>query len=257
VAPVNDATLFELLLSLAHRWLIVVAMATVGGLAGWFASQSTPPRYEAVGMVRMAQVALLVGVEVQLKPVEMPAQAAERIVMPGFLQASGLLAPGESMHDLKRKVAARPLRDSDMLEISYRDRSPESAGQGLRKIFDLLRQRQDALAQPARETITQQLRTVQEFRRAGEAAGARPARIETSLQLSFASRENELLRWEASLQAAMAPPSTAPAALIEGVGINEEPVGPGPMLLTLAGVAAGLLLGLAVALIHYLVLRRR
>ena len=161
------------------------------------------------------------------------------------------------MHDLKRRVAARPVRESDLLEISYRDRSPESAGQGLRKIFDLLAKRQDALAQPARETIAQQLRTVQEFRRAGVAEGARAARIETSLQLSFASRENELLRWEASLQAAMAPPSTAPAALIEGVGINEEPVGPGPVLLALSGVVAGLLLGLAVALVHSLVLRRR
>ncbi|MES2480829.1 MAG: hypothetical protein V4609_02430 [Pseudomonadota bacterium] len=257
VTPVNDATLFELLLSLRHRWLIVLAMAMVGGIAGWFASQSIPPRYEAVGMVRMAQVALLVGVEVQLKPVEMPAQAAERVVMPGFLQASGLLQPGEPMHDLKRKVSARPVRDSDLLEISYRDRSPESAGQGLRKIFDLLRQRQDALAQPARETIAQQLRTVQEFRRAGVAEGVRSARLETSLQLSFAGRENELLRWEASLQAAMAPPSTAPATLIEGVGINEEPVGPGPVLLVLAGVVAGLLLGLAVALVHYVALRRR
>lgn len=208
-------------------------------------------------MVRMAQAALLVGETVQLKPVEMPTQAAERVVMPGFLQASGLLQPGEPMHDLKRRVAARPVRESDLLEISYRDRSPESAGQGLRKIFDLLAKRQDALAQPARETIAQQLRTVQEFRRAGVAEGARAARIETSLQLSFASRENELLRWEASLQAAMAPPSTAPAALIEGVGINEEPVGPGPVLLALSGVVAGLLLGLAVALVHSLVLRRR
>lgn len=257
VATADDATLFELLLSLRRRWLFVVIAAVLGGLAGWLIGQSIPPRYEAVGMVRMAQAALLVGENVQIKPVEMPAQAAERVVMPGFLQASGLLQPGEAMRELQRKVAARPVRDSDLLEIRFRDHSTEAAGQGLRKLFDLLRQRQDALALPARQSLAQQLQTVQEFRRAGEGAAERTARVDPALLLSFAGRENELLRWEASLQAAMAPPSTAPAALVEGVSVNDEPVGPGPVLLTLAGGVAGLLLGLAAALIHYAWVRRR
>jgi len=257
VAATDDATLFDLLRSLRRRWLIVVGMGLLGALAGWLIAQVIPAHYEAVGTVRMAQVALLIGENVQIKPVEMPAQAAERVVMPGFLQASGLLQSGEAMKDLRRKVAARPVRDSDQLEIRFRDRSPDAAAQGLRKVFDLLRQRQDALALPAMQSIAQQLQTVQEFRRAGEAGGARPARLESSLQLSFAGRENELLRWEASLQAAMAPPSTTPAVLVEGVGISDEPVGPGGALLGVAGLVAGLILGLAAALIHYAVARRR
>ena len=257
VAPADDATLFELLLSLRRRWLIVVIAGVLGGVAGWVVGQWIPPRFEAVGVVRMAQVALLVGENVQIKPVEMPIQAAERVVMPGFLQASGLLQPGAAMRELQRKVAARPVRDSDLLEIRFRDHSTEAAGQGLRKLFDLLRQRQDTLALPARQSIAQQLQTVQAFRRAGEAAAPGQARLDTSLQLSFAGRENELLRWEASLQAALAPPSTVPAALVEGVSISDEPVGPGPVLLALAGLVAGLLVGLAIALVHFVVVRRR
>lgn len=268
----KPATLLELLKVLGSRPLLLTASAVVGGAIGLVAAMQTPASYEAIGLVRMGNVIQGSNVTdirqpagvremLQLRMVEAPAQAGERLKAPGFVAAAKL--DGGSPEDLVKAINVRLVKDTDVLEVRYRAGSREAAGDGLRALVDTLRIRHEELAAPARAQLVEQLKVVRQLR--SEARDSRRQMAQTLasrpeaafLPMVFGATDAELARWEVGLQAAMQPPLSTPTALMEEISVTDRQLNPGRVLVVLGGMLAGLLFTAAVILFQYTAGRAR
>lgn len=259
----------DLLKALARRPLLLAAGALIGALVGVALAMQTPATYEAVAMVRMGTVVQTANITdvrdtreaLQLRLVETPTQAAERVKLAAFVAESRI--EGGAPEDLVKRVGARIVRETDLLELRYRAPGREEAHRGLTALYETLRRRHEELAQPAKARLADQLRVVQQLR--GEASGRRGVLLESLrgaplssvrgeypfLQLAFVNQDSELLRWEVSLQAALAPPMTAPTALMEAVAVSDRPVNPARILVVIAGALVGLLVAAGLVFLRH------
>jgi uncharacterized protein involved in exopolysaccharide biosynthesis len=261
VPPQLPATLLELVLLIGRRWRLISAATLAGGAIGLGIAVATPPLYEASAVVRIGTVPVRVGREgADARLLEAPAQAAERVKLPSFIAETKI--PGEP-RDLARNVVVRVVRETDLLEVNYRSTSGDDAQRGLQAIVTTLVRRHDELLQPVRTALTEQLRNVQQLRaetteRRGEILqslrGAPLPSVRGELpfvQMAFAGQDTDLLRWEATLRSALAPPLTAQTALLETINVAHKPVTPARVLIVLAGALAGLLFSAAAVLARY------
>lgn len=270
----QGATLLDLLKVLGRRPLLLTASAVGGALVGLVVAMQTPGTYEAIAMVRMGTVTQTANITdvrdtreaLQLRLVETPAQAAERVKLPAFVAESKLA--GGAPEDLVKRVSVRLVRETDLMEMRYRAPGREEAERGLRALFETLRRRHEELAQPGKARLADQLRVVQQLR--SESTGRRGELLQSLrgaplgsirgeypfLQLAFAGQDSELLRWEVSLQAALAPPMTAPTSLMEAISVSDKPVNPARVLVVIGGLLAGVLFAAAVILFQFLSRRR-
>lgn len=253
------------LLQLAHaavqRPLLLGAFALGGALAGIAAGQMLPARYEAVALMRMAQIGVKEGKDSRL--VESAVEAAERMRMRGFAQDA--LGDGDLVN---RIVAKRIGLSEQLIEVRFRDGSQQAAEQGMQKIFDLLRTRQEDLARPGRERLAEEVRSMQRLRAdaqgrrqagmqafpASAAAGVRPEMA--FVQSPLFAQDFQVAQWQGVVETALASPATLPTTLLEPIRVDDQPVSPKKTLLVLAGLVAGTLLGAFASLLLFLRGRR-
>lgn len=240
-------SVLELIQILRHSKRIWLAAAVAGGVVAAAIAFSLPRTYEAEAVIRMAQV--------DKQVVESALQAIERLKAQAFLQAARLGDPAEGGVDVLGRITVKRIRESELLEVRYRDVSPEAAQQGLNVIYELLRARQDEIAAPTVNALKEQLAAVrklriesverrQELMRTLRVAPLGPIKNEYPfIQLAFVQQDNEVTRWEHDLLQKLAPPLTHPTLLIEPIVADPHPVAPKRVLMALAGALAGLLLG--------------
>jgi hypothetical protein len=234
--------------ALLPRWPVLFGAMVAGALAGALLATALPKQYEGAALIKIGTVAG--------RLIETPAQTTERINLDGFLQAAAL--PGNPPPQERRsRVSVRVVRGADLVELRYRDSSPDAARTGAQSLFDALRVRHEEVAQPLLKRLDDQLaevtriqtdsrqqreRMVQDLRSAIKG----PIKDEYPyLQLAFVGRDVEMARWEAALRAERSPPNTEPTRLMEAVSASDRPVSPRPLRVMAAGAALGLMFGAA------------
>lgn len=256
-APQPWPSLYELVAGALRRPGLLALFALGGAGAGLLAGQMLPSRFEAVALVRMAQIGAREGGS---KLVETTMDAVQRVGMPGFVQDAGLVPPGASASAVLPRLV--PKRVSEQLvELRFRGDSPQAAEQALAGVFELLRKRQEELARPTLERMQQELRSIEAlqatFRRqqdalVGIARAVPPGTPRTELSFlrdAVPFQDPAVHRWEAELRTLMAAPATLPTTLLEPIRAEPEPVSPRKGLLVFAGLLAGLAAGLAIGIL--------
>lgn len=237
-----------------QRHARIVALSCVAGLlAGLVLAAFLPTSYEGVGIVRMGQVALS-SVPADVRLVELPSQAAARVKLPSFLAGTQLGETAAAGKDVAGRVVARPVRDTNLLEIRYRAGTEEAARRGVQVVYEHLRQRHEELARPARQRLAEQLQAVQALRSQAEArrtemlqkVGPIPAAAAV-VQLAFTGEQGDLQQRELALRAALQEPGTQPTTLTEAIMVDQRTRSPKLIMLGVLGLAAGLALGAALA----------
>lgn len=271
------ATLLELMGVLARRPVLLATSVIVGGLLGFGAAVSMRPAYEAVGLLQVGRVMQPTDAPssarpesraiLELKPVEPPLQVVARIKSAGFIEASKLgSAPTvELLQRLKVKI----VEGTELLQLRYTASTREAAREGLERLVGSLRSRHDQLAQQTRSALAGQLKVVEQARAAsgehrGELAqsllrGSRTAAEGALpfLQLALAREDADLIPWEVGLRAALSPSADRPTQLVEPLFVTRNSITPGRVLVTVGGLLAGLLFGVAATLSRYVHERRR
>jgi uncharacterized protein involved in exopolysaccharide biosynthesis len=237
---------------LRTRPLLLGTCGLIGAALGMTVAQQLPTSYEAIGVVRLAQVGEVMDGKASVRLAESPAEAVQRLQMPSFLQDTGLGDPPAAGHDIVSKLVVRRVRETDLLEIRYRSPDPDAARQALEKVLAQLRSRHEALTQPAKALLQEQLDAVQglraqslEMRRSmlqnlGGSSQDSLRKEFPLLQLAFVGSDNDLARWELAVRTAMSPPSTAPTRLVEPVVLDQMPRVRKMLVLGLGGLAAGI-----------------
>lgn len=236
--------------------LLGIASGCVISVVAFFA---TPVKYEAVAVVRLAQVAGVL--------VESQAQAVFRFRIPAFVAAAELKRD-LSMENLIRQIDASPLKSPESIELRYRSNTAQSAADGAKKLVEVLAQRQAELAEPSIEALKKRLEEAQKVRESSEqrrerllsrsAPNSAPARLEnfSFIESAFATQDVELARWQSDVQTSLAAPSTLPTRLMEKISVDDRAVSPKPLLFLVGGLVGGALLGLFIVFIR-VSLRRR
>lgn len=231
--------------------LLGIASGCVLSVLAFFAM---PAKYEAVAVVRLAQVAGVL--------VESQSQAVFRFRIPAFVAAAELKRD-LSMENLIRQIDASPLKSPETIELRYRSNTTQSAADGATKLVDVLAQRQAELAGPSIEALKKRLEEAQKVRESSEqrrerllnrsASNTAPARLEnfSFIESAFATQDVELARWQSDIQTSLSAPNTQPTRLMEKISVDDRPVSPKPLLFLVGGLVGGILLGLLIVFIRF------
>ena len=219
--------------TLRRRWLTVLLALLLGGLAGAAFAETTPDRYEATTSLVVSPVISnpLIGSREDVNIRTEQEILGSREVARRAAESLGLSDAGESLRG-DVEVAA-PL-GSQILQVTVRAEAPQEAADGADAIAAAyLELRQEAavnLTERSLEGVDQQIEEL---------------RAEPSTPTTVALTEN--LQQQ---RTSMAPSDHEPGRIIGAAVPPSAPSGPG-LLITVAGAAmAGLLLGVAAAMLR-------
>ena len=261
----DEISLFDLWDKLQNGWRYVVGGAVIGLAGAGAALVVLPPKYEAVAVVQVGQVASF--------PVEPVTQAVERMKTPAFqttvAQASGnqewidalqrstnATAKYLSLQIVKATVVAGA---SPLIELKANAASPVDAEAIANGTVKELAKRHSELVRPllekmrldltiAKEKLASAERELEGINKLVATAGIKDERF-TQLSLMTGLRiqkEAELFNQRQSilaLETALSAPTTQPAQAIEAVFVTDKPVSPKKTLLLALGLIGGLLAG--------------
>ena len=219
--------------TLRRRWLLVLLAMLLGGLAGAAYAELTPDRYESTTSLVVSPVISnpLTGsredVNIRTEQEILGSREVAR-------RASASLGDADASESLRGEVSVAAPMGSQILQVTVRASTPQEAVDGADAIADAyLELREDAasnLTQRYLEGVDQQIEDL----RAEPSTPTTEALIETLQQ----QRTN------------VTPADQEPGRIIGAAVLPSEPSGPG-MLITIAGVAvAGMLLGIAAAVLR-------
>lgn len=246
----DEMGLFEIVVILKQGWRYWMGGAVLGMLAAGVIISLSSPQYEAATVIQVGQIG-------QAGQVESATLAIERMTMHGFLKevAQKLNLRREEARRLPGKMSLKILKGTELIELIYRDSTPEQARRGALTFFELLRERHQTMALPAIENLKSQLNQVQEqiavsTARRKEIIQNLPRQQISSLKneytflsLAFVQQDSELAQREAALKNALREPSTRPTMLFEGIAVDDEPVSPRKRRGLLLGCLGGFVLG--------------
>lgn len=201
---------------------VVAVLAVAGALAGAFAATWMARSHEALAIVK---VGLVTQPALGSKPIELPQDVAERVRSTAFLRAAALGEPG----GVDGRLVTRRLRDTNFVEIRYRDETPQAAKSGLDAIVERLRKTHEEMARPVKDQVLQELRQLKSVKKASLARrtevlkGAGGQQVgEILAQMAYTENEMELRRWEMVLTAALEEPWASDTALVEPIRVYER-----------------------------------
>ena len=260
----DEISLFDLWEKLQNGWRYVVGGAVIGLAGAGAALVVLPPKYEAVAVVQVGQVASF--------PVEPVTQAVERMKTPAFqttvAQASGnqewidalQLSTNATGKYLSLQIVKATLGGaSPLIELKANAASPVDAKEIASATVKELAKRHSELARPllekmrldltlAKEKLASAERELEGINKLVATAGVKDERF-TQLSLMTSLRiekQAELFNQRQSIMAletALSVPATQPAQAIEAVFVMDKPVSPKKTLLLALGLIGGLLAG--------------
>ena len=210
-APDDEIDLLELTDKFLDQWRWWVGGTVIGGLLGLGAAFVVPPKYEAHGVVRVAQVASAVE-SVPETIVRMQTLAFREEVVERLIKA-GQVTPEKKeawVRALDGKSTFKSVKDAaNYVDISLTADSP-------------------AQGQAAVSTITQVLKERQQ-----------PLMAERLTQVDRSGLRQKVLDLENSKLS----PTTKETELVEPIGVSDRPVSPKKSVFTAGGLVLGALLG--------------
>ena len=277
-APDDEINLLELTDKFLDQWRWWVGGTVLGGLLGLGAAFVVPPKYEAHGVVRVAQVALdgqcppaqaeahgVVRVAQVASAVESVPETIVRMQTLAFreevvqrLIKAGQVKPEKKedwVRALDGKSTFKPMKDAaNYVDISLTADNPAQGQAAVSTITQVLKERQqpliaERLAQVDRsiELAKASLATMEKSYGTTQASlRAQPPNSEAYLELSRMSEAGTLagLRQKVlDLENSKLSPTTKETELVEPIGVSDRPVFPKKSVFTAGGLVLGALLG--------------
>ena len=255
-APDDEINLLELTDKFLDQWRWWVGGTVIGGLLGLGAAFVVPPKYEAHGVVRVAQVASAVE-SVPETIVRMQTLAFREEVVERLIKA-GQVTPEKKeawVRALDGKSTFKPVKDAaNYVDISLTADNPAQGQAAVSTITQVLKERQqpliaERLAQVDRsiELAKASLATMEKSYGTTQASlRAQPPNSEAYLELARMSEAGTLagLRQKVlHLENSKLSPTTKETQLVEPIGVSDRPVSPKKSVFTAGGLVLGALLG--------------
>ncbi len=253
----EEISLADVIRFLLSWWKLIVACGTAGVLGAWFYLNGIPATYEAQTIVAMAKVPVISIDEESLmlsnkfEAIELPTLLAERMSLSSTLpestiHACGLVDSAELMEALK---IISSNNQHSTLKFSVRHSSPKLAKRCANAVFEMIREQQAMLVKPVMARLENSLdafaQSANEMGLAAKLAGS-SERDSDAIRMRLAVRQFR--------QALTADTGTR---MLAPVYAPEKPVSTSRKQVLLSWGAAGVFLGLAVALLWTLVVRFR
>ena len=255
-APDDEIDLLELTDKFLDQWRWWVGGTVIGGLLGLGAAFVVPPKYEAHGVVRVAQVASAVE-SVPETIVRMQTLAFREEVVERLIKA-GQVTPEKKeawVRALDGKSTFKSVKDAaNYVDISLTADSPAQDQAAVSTITQVLKERQQPLMA---ERLTQVDRSIElakaslatmekTYGTAQASLRAQPPNSEAYLELARMSEAGTLagLRQKVlDLENSKLSPTTKETELVEPIGVSDRPVSPKKSVFTAGGLVLGALLG--------------
>lgn len=254
--PEDEINLLELTDKFLDQWRWWVSGTVVGGLLGLGAAFVVPPKYEAHGVVRVAQVASAVE-SVPETIVRMQTLAFREEVVERLIKA-GQVKPEQKdawVRALEAKSTFKAVKDAaTYVDIALTADTPAQGQAAVSTITQVLKERQtplmaERLAPVDRsiELAKASLATMEKSYGTAQASlRAQPPNSEAYLELSRMSEAGTLagLRQKVlDLENSKLSPTTKETELVEPIGVSDRPVFPKKSVFTAGGLVLGALLG--------------
>ena len=254
--PEDEINLLELTDKFLDQWRWWVSGTVIGGLLGLGAAFVVPPKYEAHGVVRVAQVASAVE-SVPETIVRMQTLAFREEVVARLIKA-GQVKPEKKdawVRALEAKSTFKAVKDAaNYVDIALTADTPAQGQAAVSTITQVLKERQqplmtERLAQVDRsiELAKASLASMEKSYETTQASlRAQPPNSEAYLELARMSEAGTLagLRQKVlDLENSKLSPTTKETELVEPIGVSDRPVFPKKSVFTAGGLVLGALLG--------------
>ena len=255
-APDDEINLLELTDKFLDQWRWWVGGTVIGGLLGLGAAFVVPPKYEAHGVVRVAQVASAVEsvpeTIVRMQTLAFREEVVERLIKAGQVKPE---KKEDWVRALDGKSTFKPVKDAaNYVDISLTADNPAQGQAAVSTITQVLKERQqpliaERLAQVDRsiELAKASLATMEKSYGTTQASlRAQPPNSEAYLELARMSEAGTLagLRQKVlDLENSKLSPTTKETQLVEPIGVSDRPVSPKKSVFTAGGLVLGALLG--------------
>ena len=255
-APDDDINLLELADKFLDQWRWWVGGTVIGGVLGLGAAFVVPPKYEAHGVVRVAQVGSAVEsvpeTIVRMQTLAFREDVAERLIKAGQVKPE---KKEDWVRALDGKSTFKPVKDAaNYVDISLTADNPAQGQAAVSTITQVLKERQqplmaERLAQVDRsiELAKASLATMEKSYGITQASlRAQPPNSEVYLELARMSEAGTLagLRQKVlDLENSKLSPTTKETELVEPIGVSDRPVSPKKSVFTAGGLVLGALLG--------------
>ncbi|TCS35092.1 subunit length determinant protein [Paucimonas lemoignei] len=219
----------------------------------------TPPTYEAVASIQMASITS--------KDVDTPVVVAEKLKLPSYYSEQTFKVCQIAEHPtagryLSKELRPTAIKNASIINLRFRGQSPSKAQRCLESVLADIRKDQATLAKPALEIKQAELRALELKLEASEALKAQlpvknidfvfdNSKISGSALLlaTLITAENDIrnLRSQISdLKIALSEPQTKQASLVAPIYAPNIEAEPQKLLILLASVFAGLVLGILI-----------
>jgi len=268
----DEVSLFDLWQTVRNGWRWVAGGAALGAVGAGLALAVMPAQYEAAVVLQVGQVGQVgpVGQVVQVVPIEPPLHVIERIRSGGFQIEAANSAGNQLWRDAVARSAkggeeffsAQLVKNTQLIEIKAKSRTPADAGKIAEAIVEVLVKRHNELAVPNIKRLKEQLALAQERLHRSEqdvdsigaaVSSAGPKDGKVPLLALVASirqyKQSELFAQYQMISAALGSPATQPTRAVEPLFVGERPVAPKKGLIAVLGTLAGMVFGLAAVFI--------
>ncbi len=246
----------EVIVFFRQSWKQILFSGVIGGALAFGYACIFPSTYLATAYVQVAKVA---GSDVETYDI-----LVEKLKVPTYYTqttfvACNLMGSADPGNDIAKSLKLTLLKNSQVLSITYKEKSAENAKKCLEGVFAEIRASQNILAKPILEAKSNQLTKLKEKMDFLENAKKRPSiknpnsdfsnpnALISSWLLMAMNKDHEISKLEIELTE----PQTRGASLIVPIYAPDNRVGPNINRIVLLGGVSGVLLAIA-----YLITRR-
>lgn len=261
----NELDVMQIADALLSSWRTWTAGMVVGACLGVGAGFLLPPKYEAHGVLQLAQSgyaqsgygeqprqsdALLESVPdtmARLQSLPFRARVVDRLIHDGTLRESDRL---KWLKQLGQKAIFTPVKDAKYIEVTIQAPSPTLGLAVINQVASVLTEQQNVLLTQRRHQIQAYIHDAQAMVSSLDvqnktAASSAHALSATDMALQAVARSANATAYAMAKQklmeqqALLMPPTTRPAGLIEPAGVSPQPVGLSKGVLGLLGALVG------------------
>lgn len=247
----NELDVMQIADALLSSWRTWTAGMVVGACLGVGAGFLLPPKYEAHGVLQLAQSDNLLesvpDTMARLQSLPFRARVVDRLIHDGTLRESDRL---KWLKQLGQKAIFTPVKDAKYIEVTIQAPSPTLGLAVINQVASVLTEQQNVLLTQRRHQIQAYIHDAQAMVSSLDvqnktAASSAHALSATDMALQAVARSANATAYAMAKQklmeqqALLMPPTTRPAGLIEPAGVSPQPVGLSKGVLGLLGALVG------------------
>ena len=247
----NELDVMQIADALLSSWRTWTAGMVVGACLGVGAGFLLPPKYEAHGVLQLAQSDNLLesvpDTMARLQSFSFRARVVDRLIHDGTLRESDRL---KWLKQLGQKAIFTPVKDAKYIEVTIQAPSPTLGLAVINQVASVLTEQQNVLLTQRRHQIQAYIHDAQAMVSSLDvqnktAASSAHALSATDMALQAVARSANATAYAMAKQklmeqqALLMPPTTRPAGLIEPAGVSPQPVGLSKGVLGFLGALVG------------------